>query len=45
MQPGDMKDTFADVEDLVNDFGYKPETSVQEGIARFVNWYKDYFKI
>jgi UDP-glucuronate 4-epimerase len=45
MQAGDMKDTFADVTDLVKDFGYKPETSIQEGISRFVEWYKAYFKV
>ena len=45
MQPGDVPSTCADVKDLVQDFGYKPETTVEEGIARFVDWYKDYFKI
>ncbi|MDO8501401.1 MAG: NAD-dependent epimerase [Gemmatimonadaceae bacterium] len=45
MQPGDVPDTFADVSDLVEDFGYKPTTSIAEGIGRFVVWYKDYFRV
>lgn len=44
LQPGDVPDTYADVQDLVNDVDYKPNTSVEEGIANFVAWYKDYFK-
>lgn len=44
LQPGDVPDTFADVEDLVRDFGYKPEMSVQEGIARFTEWFNEYYK-
>jgi len=44
LQPGDVPDTYADVEDLVNDMGYKPDTSVEEGIANFVDWYRDYYK-
>lgn len=43
LQPGDVPDTYADVADLVAQFGYKPSTPVQEGIARFVNWYQGYF--
>jgi len=45
LQPGDVPDTYADVEDLVNDMGYKPDTTVEEGIANFVEWYKDYYKV
>ena len=44
MQPGDVVDTYADVDDLVTEFKYKPTTSVQEGIKNFANWYKDYYK-
>ncbi|MFN2343148.1 MAG: NAD-dependent epimerase [Desulfonatronovibrio sp.] len=44
LQPGDVPSTYADVEDLVQDLGYKPETTVQEGITRFVEWYMDFFK-
>ena len=45
LQPGDVPDTYADVNDLVNDFDYKPSTSLNDGIRNFVNWYKDYFKV
>lgn len=43
LQPGDVPDTYADVDDLVKEFGYKPTTSVEEGIKRFVDWYRGYF--
>jgi UDP-glucuronate 4-epimerase len=43
LQPGDVPDTYADVDDLVKEFGYKPRTSVEEGIGRFVDWYRGYF--
>ena len=39
LQPGDVPDTYADVKDLVKQFNYKPSTTVEEGIGRFVNWY------
>lgn len=45
LQPGDVPDTYADVSDLVDDVGYKPGTSVEQGIANFVNWYKEYYNI
>jgi UDP-glucuronate 4-epimerase len=45
LQLGDVPDTYADVEDLVKDVGYKPATSVEDGIARFVEWYREYFKV
>jgi UDP-glucuronate 4-epimerase len=44
LQAGDVPDTYADVEDLVEQFHYKPATKVEDGIARFVAWYRDYFK-
>jgi len=44
IQPGDVPATYADVSDLVKDLGYKPETTVQEGIARFMEWYLNYCK-
>lgn len=43
LQPGDVPDTYADVEDLSRDVGYRPSTPVEEGIARFVDWYLDYY--
>jgi len=45
LQAGDVPDTYANVDDLVEQFGYKPTTTVQDGIARFVDWYRDYFKV
>ena len=44
MQPGDVYTTWADVDDLIRDFGYKPDTTVDEGLGRFVKWYKEYYK-
>ena len=43
MQPGDVPCTYADVEDLIKDVGFKPTTPIDEGIERFVDWYKQYF--
>ncbi|KAA6187311.1 NAD-dependent epimerase [Thiohalocapsa marina] len=43
LQPGDVPDTYADVTDLVSQLGYKPDTSVETGIARFVEWYRGYY--
>ena len=45
LQPGDVPDTYADVQDLVRDVGYKPDMSVQQGVANFVAWYRDYYKV
>jgi UDP-glucuronate 4-epimerase len=45
LQPGDVPDTYADVEDLVRDVGYKPETSVEQGVANFVAWYREYYGV
>jgi UDP-glucuronate 4-epimerase len=45
LQAGDVPATYADVDDLMRDAGYKPTTSIEEGIARFVEWYKNYYKI
>ncbi|TVM05508.1 NAD-dependent epimerase [Vreelandella aquamarina] len=43
MQPGDVPDTYADVEDLVEQFGYQPATRVEDGVAKFVAWYRDFY--
>jgi len=45
LQAGDVPDTYADVSDLVRDVDYKPDTSVESGIARFVEWYRDYYQV
>lgn len=42
LQPGDVPDTYADMKDLVDNFDYKPTTSVQQGVENFVKWFKDY---
>ena len=45
MQPGDVTETFADLTDLVRDTGLKPETSIEDGIADFVAWYRGHYKV
>ncbi|MCB1873986.1 MAG: NAD-dependent epimerase [Gammaproteobacteria bacterium] len=44
LQPGDVPDTYADVQELIHDTGYKPDTSVREGVQKFVDWYRDYYQ-
>jgi len=43
MQPGDVPATYADIEELTADIGFRPETSIEDGILKFVNWYKAYY--
>jgi UDP-glucuronate 4-epimerase len=43
LQPGDVPDTFADVSELTQHVGYKPSTSVKDGVAKFVSWYREYY--
>lgn len=45
MQPGDVPATYADVDDLVRDFDYKPNTTLEYGISRFVEWYRGYYNV
>jgi UDP-glucuronate 4-epimerase len=45
MQPGDVPATYANIDDLMRDVGFKPDTTLEEGIPRFIAWYKDYYKI
>jgi len=45
LQPGDVPSTYANVDDLVRDFNYKPDTSIKIGIEKFISWYKEYYKI
>lgn len=45
LQPGDVPATYANVDDLIQDVGFKPETSIEDGIERFVKWYRDYHKV
>ena len=44
LQPGDVPNTFANVDDLVKDFSYKPSMTVEKGVTNFVKWYKDFYK-
>ncbi len=44
MQPGDVPCTYADVDDLIKDVGFKPATPIEDGIHRFVQWYREYYK-
>ena len=43
MQPGDVPDTYADIEDLVRDVGYRPQTPIEVGVRNFVDWFCDYY--
>ncbi len=45
LQPGDVPDTYADVQDLVRDTGYRPATPVEEGVRRFVDWYREFYGV
>ncbi|HEV2493351.1 MAG TPA: NAD-dependent epimerase [Terriglobia bacterium] len=45
MQPGDVLATYADVDDLARDVGFRPQTSLEEGLGRFVDWYRDYYRV
>ncbi|NLX90391.1 MAG: NAD-dependent epimerase [Firmicutes bacterium] len=44
MQPGDVLETYADIDDLALETGFKPGTSIEEGIGKFVAWYKEYYR-
>ena len=44
LQPGDVAQTHADVSELMDNFGYRPNTSLEEGIARFIDWYVEYYQ-
>jgi len=43
LQPGDVPETYADVDDLRRDVGFKPGTPIEEGVARFVKWYREFY--
>ena len=43
MQPGDVYRTFADITELEKDFGFKPKTTLKEGLTSFAKWYKEYY--
>jgi UDP-glucuronate 4-epimerase len=45
LQPGDVEATFADIDDLTRDTGFRPSTPIEEGIGKFIVWYKEYYKV
>jgi UDP-glucuronate 4-epimerase len=45
IQEGDVPATYADVDDLIRDVGFKPETPIESGINNFIDWYIDYYKV
>ncbi len=45
LQKGDVPDTYADVQALIDDVGYQPSTPIEEGVARFVEWYRAYYQV
>ena len=45
IQPGDVPDTFANVDDLVSEFNYKPSTPIKLGVENFVKWYRKHYKV
>ena len=44
MQPGDVYQTYAEVDELINDFNFRPSTSIEEGLGKFATWFKEYYK-
>ncbi len=45
LQPGDVPSTYADIDDLYDAVGFKPQTTIEEGISRFIEWYKSYYNV
>ncbi len=45
MQAGDVPATFADVDDLTRDVGFRPSTPIEEGVRRFVAWYREFYRV
>ena len=45
MQPGDVYQTYADVTDLMQDYDFKPNTTIEEGLSKFVRWYREYYQV
>ena len=45
MQPGDVRDTYADISAIEGDLGFRPTTPIDEGVPRFVDWYRDYHRV
>jgi UDP-glucuronate 4-epimerase len=45
LQPGDVPATYADVDDLARDIGFKPATPIEEGVRHFIQWYRSYYNV
>ena len=45
MQPGDVRETYADITESERDFGFRPKTAIDEGIPRFVEWFRDFYGV
>ena len=45
MQPGDVEKTWANVDDLMKDYDYRPNTPIGEGVNKFISWYKKFYGI
>jgi len=45
MQAGDVPNTYADIQSLHDEIGYEPKTSIEEGVPRFVQWYREFYKV
>ena len=45
IQPGDVPATYANVDDLIRDVGFKPSTTIEDGIERFISWYREYYRV
>jgi UDP-glucuronate 4-epimerase len=45
IQPGDVKETFAEISESTKDLNFKPKVNIKEGIPKFIEWYKSYYKI
>ncbi|MCK8600600.1 NAD-dependent epimerase [Desulfoferrobacter suflitae] len=45
MQPGDVPATYADIDDLTRDLGFRPQTDIRQGVRRFIAWYKEYYRV
>lgn len=43
MQPGDVEKTWANVDELIKDYGYRPNTSISTGVKSFIDWYKNFY--
>jgi UDP-glucuronate 4-epimerase len=44
-QPGDVKNTHADIDDLIKDYKFRPVTNIEDGVAQFISWYRDYYHV